>query len=85
MSAAEKLKGSEVLKKSPLKIVELFIYAVILAAAIIWAVNRGGFYVPSADVRASPPPTVSATVQPHETPPLDISIYNPPPAAENEN
>ncbi len=34
------------MKKSPKTVIQLFVYSIVLVLTIIWAVKRGGFYIP---------------------------------------
>jgi hypothetical protein len=63
-----------------MKVIELFVYAILLIAAIIWVVGRGGVYAPNDTVR--PPPASEAPGQSDEMQPIDMSIYILPPKGE---
>jgi hypothetical protein len=56
-----------------MKIIELCVYALIILAAVVWILTRGGLYRPSPD---TPPPsfTQSKTPETEASPPLSINV-----------
>jgi hypothetical protein len=55
--------------RSPARIVELCIYVLIIIAATVWMLMDGRLYKPP---EAAPPPAVTQTAEPSESPPIIV-------------
>ncbi len=64
---------------SPQKVIELFVYAIILILAVIWAINRGGIYKPP---KTTPEINIRQVTEDKKTEPPGELEYALPPKAE---
>lgn len=70
------------MRKSPAKVIELFVYALLVILAVVFAMTHGGLNAPIGLFPPSSPTAAIETGSPAPNTKTEQPIYNPPPKSE---